>query len=389
MIRYERDASFKYVKEVFQNLNHKDAQFVNPRGRFVDSPNVAIRYVAFDEDLHKPVGFIDGFVFEDAPDTVILVMAVLEKYRKQYVGSELLSYMERAASQDGYYRLLARIENDNLPSIRMTKKHGFTYDGPIDPDDPQVHMHKILRKGGLESMDHFVKMQSTVAAAFEAEVAKDADAELETKARGSIKSKFKAVGCRISGAFKSLVSKLKSIFQRKRQEETKSEPASELFGFGKGKTRDGNAALRECVEWVKTHSKEIMTHNDDKSFSIGVYNANTASDDFKNSVGIFINAKKTIQEQGYNFGSLVFNVGNDDQVILGFTYDSKNITKLTSVMFMEVVYSVPMSRLMDDDVKAFNLTVIGHLLWTVEDPDAPIGNKNTVVMIGSVSFSAK
>lgn len=55
MIRYERDASFKYVKEVFQNLNHKDAQFVNPRGRFVDSPNVAIRYVAFDEYLHKPV----------------------------------------------------------------------------------------------------------------------------------------------------------------------------------------------------------------------------------------------------------------------------------------------------------------------------------------------
>lgn len=162
MIRYERDASFQYVKEVFKRLNHKDSYFVNPRGRFVDSPNVAIRYVAFDEDLRKPVGFIDGYVFEDAPDTVILVIAVLEKYRKQHVGSELLSYMERAASQDGYYRLLARIESDNLPSIQMTKKHGFTHDGSIDPDDPQVHMHKILRKGEV-SMDRFGMFYTMIA----------------------------------------------------------------------------------------------------------------------------------------------------------------------------------------------------------------------------------
>ena len=238
-------------------------------------------------------------------------------------------------------------------------------------------------------MDNFIKMQSAMSAAFEAEIAKAAGAEPEVKIHGSIKSKFKAVSCKISGAFESLVAKLKGIFQRKPQEETKSEPASELFGIGKSKSRDGNAALRESIEWVKTHNKEIMSHNNDKSFTIGVYNPNTASDDFKNTVGIFISAKKIIQEQGINFGSLVFNLGNDDQVILGFTYDSRNISRLTSIMYMEVDYSVPMSRLMDDDVREFLLTVAGHLLWTVEDPDAPIDDKKIILMIGIVSFSAK
>lgn len=147
LIRYERDASFRYVNGIFKQLSRKDAHFVNPRGRFVDSPNVAIRYVAFDEDTEKAIGFIDGYVFEDMPDTVILVMAVLEKYRKQHVGVELLKYMERAASHEGYRRLFARVELDNIPSIQMMKRFGFVHDGPIDPDDPQVHMQKLLKKG--------------------------------------------------------------------------------------------------------------------------------------------------------------------------------------------------------------------------------------------------
>lgn len=245
-------------------------------------------------------------------------------------------------------------------------------------------------------MDSFIKMQGTMSAAFEADIAKDVDAEYvtATKSHSSLKSKFKAVGCKISGAFMSLVSKLKSIFQRKKQEEPKSEPASELFGFGKStsgkpKTRDGRAAMNESVEWIKAHNKEIMSHNDGKRFNLGVYNAKTASNDFKNSLGMFIEAKKTIQEQGANFGALAFRAGGDDQVILGFTYDPKNISTVTSVMYMEVTYSVPMSKLMDEDVISFNLGVIGHLLWSIEDPDAPIGSKNTVVMIGSVSFNVK
>lgn len=243
-------------------------------------------------------------------------------------------------------------------------------------------------------MDSFVEMQGVVGIAIEAEIANAYGGEPAPKIQSSIKSKFKAVGCKIFGAFKSLVSKLKNIFQRNKQDESKSEPASELFGFGrsnntKPKTRDGHAAMIESVNWVKAHNKEIMSHNDEKIFNLGVYNAKTASNDFKNSLGMFIEAKKTIQEQGANFGALAIRAGGNDQVILGFTYDPKNISTVTSVMYMEVTYSVPMSKLMDEDVASFNLGVIGHLLWSIEDPDAPIGSKNTVVMIGSVSFSAK
>ena len=389
MIRYERDASFQYVKEVFKRLNHKDSYFVNPRGRFVDSPNVAIRYVAFDEELHKPVGFIDGYIFDDAPDTVILVMAVLEKYRKQHVGSELLSYMERAASQDGYYRLFARADSDNLPSIQMMKRHGFVYDGSVNPTSQQVRMQKILYKGGIESVDTFIKMQNVMSAAFEVEIAKAAGGDTEIKTHGSIKSKFKAVSCKISGAFKSLLARLKSAFQRKQHEENRSEPASELFGFGKTKRRDQNDILRESVEWVKTHSNEIMSHNDDETVVIGVYNPKTASDDFKSSVGFFNEAKKTIQNEGINFGALIFEVGGDDHVILGFTYDPKNITAITAVMYIELGYSIPMSKLMDDDVKEFTLGILGHVLWSINDPDAPVGKARAIAVLGDVTFNIK
>ena len=242
-------------------------------------------------------------------------------------------------------------------------------------------------------MDSFVKMQGVMGAAIEAEIASAHGGEPAPKVHSSIKSKFKAVGYKISGAFKSLVSKLKSIFQRNKQNESKSEPASELFGFGKSaskpKTRDGHAAMEESVQWVKAHSNEIMSHNDDETFVFGVYNPKTASDDFKNSLGLFIEAKKTIQDEGINFGALIFKAGGDDNVILGFTYDPKNISAVTSVMYIEVGYSVPMSKLMDDDVKAFTLGILGHLLWSINDPDAPVGKTKGIVLVGDVTFNTK
>lgn len=114
--------------------------------------------------------------------------------------------------------------------------------------------------------------------------------------------------------------------------------------------------MEESVQWVKAYNNEIMSHNDDKSFTFGTYNQKTASDDFKNSLSLFNEAKKIIQNDGCNFSALIFTAGDDDHVILGFTYDPKNILAVTSVMYIEVMYTVPMTRLMDD-VKAFSLSV--------------------------------
>lgn len=389
MIRYERGASFRYVNEIFKQLNRKDAHFVNPRGRFIDSPNVAIRYVAFDEDTGNPIGFIDGYVFEDAVDTVILVMAVLERYRKQHVALELLKYMERAASHEGYRRLLARIEHDNIPSIHMIKRFGFVHDGPIDPDDPQVHMQKLLKKGRSPSMDSFTKMRGFMVSAMEAEMAEDTNTK-PVEAKFTFRNKFKAGTCKVGITVKNMFSKFAAFIKSRGQSFT--EPATEIFGSKKDRNQPNNQTIMlDAAKWVIANSSRITGGNNDNCFVVGAFNNAKRTEEIEMNLSFFTRIKEELQRQGFNIGAFIINLGGTDKsALILSTFDMEDFRIITSVYYVEMLYEgSSISDIIKGTAEKFVISVMGHQLWSIVDHEQPIKDLNRVVAFGSMEFSAK
>lgn len=389
MIRYERDASFQYVNEVFKQLNRKDTHFVNPRGRFVDSPNVAIRYVAFDEDTGKAIGFIDGYVFEDALDTVILVMAVLERYRKQHVALELLEYMERAASQEGYRRLFARIEHDNIPSIHMMTGFGFVHDGPIDPDDSQVRMQKLLKKGRSPSMDSFTKMRGFMVSAMEAEMAEDTNTT-PVEAKSAFRSKFKAGTCKVGTAVKNMFSKFAAFIKSRGRSLT--EPATEIFGSKKDRNQPNNQTIMlDAAKWVIANSSRISGGNNDNRFVVGAFNNAKRTEEIEMNLSFFTRIKEELQRQGFNIGAFIINLGGTDKsALILSTFDVEDFRIITSVYYVEMLYEgSSISDIIKGTAEKFVISVMGHQLWSIVDHEQPIKDLNRVVAFGSMEFSAK
>lgn len=123
MVQKKVDYPYSDVEAVVKSLSRKDYKLISPRGRYIDSPHVAYRDVAFKDDI--PVGFIEGYIFSSDLKRMILVAAVHPQYRKQNVGEKLLSRCIAWASSQNLI-LFARIENENVGSIRMIEKAGFT-----------------------------------------------------------------------------------------------------------------------------------------------------------------------------------------------------------------------------------------------------------------------
>lgn len=122
MVQKKVDFSYDTVESVLKSLSRKDYKLISPRGRYIDSPHIVYRDVAFKNNI--PVGFIDGYLFKDDPKRMILVIAVHPQYRKQNIAEKLLSRcILWAASQN--LILFARIENENVGSIHLFEKAGF------------------------------------------------------------------------------------------------------------------------------------------------------------------------------------------------------------------------------------------------------------------------
>ena len=73
------DGTYKETLSLVKSLPEKEYHFLAPNGKFIDSPHCKARIVI--KDGHKIVAFIEGYVFNDAPDTMVIVYAVAPFYR--------------------------------------------------------------------------------------------------------------------------------------------------------------------------------------------------------------------------------------------------------------------------------------------------------------------
>jgi ribosomal-protein-alanine N-acetyltransferase len=76
------------------------------------------------EKSHKIIGFIVGVKINQ--DTAkILMLSVLEAYRKQNIGSELLNNFLKGMSAEKIKNIELEVRTDNQKAIRFYKKHNF------------------------------------------------------------------------------------------------------------------------------------------------------------------------------------------------------------------------------------------------------------------------
>lgn len=121
----ENIAPFAYAKSVYLQLSAHDKRLVNPRGSFIDSPHIAYRRAILDNDRMKmPMGFLEGYIFEDAPDTMIIVYAVAPAYRNRGIAVQLIDGVKQYAFKQKL-KLLARVEHENIRSRDILLKSGF------------------------------------------------------------------------------------------------------------------------------------------------------------------------------------------------------------------------------------------------------------------------
>ena len=76
------------------------------------------------EKAHKMIGFIIGV--KTNPETAkILMLSVLEPYRKQNIGSALLNQFLKEMSAENIKNTELEVRIDNQKAIKFYKKHGF------------------------------------------------------------------------------------------------------------------------------------------------------------------------------------------------------------------------------------------------------------------------
>ena len=111
---YERD-TYKQSLDIYNKLSNREKDLVAPRGRFADSPNIAVRVSTYK-------GFCEVYTM-DEDDTGFITIAVLPKYRGQSVSDKLLQEAIKRSKEYGLKKLRYKVDKSNKPSIDLAKRN--------------------------------------------------------------------------------------------------------------------------------------------------------------------------------------------------------------------------------------------------------------------------
>lgn len=112
--------SYQVSRRVYEKLSEKDKQLVSPRGRFIDSPNLLYRW----NDINK--GFVEVYKYNNRDDIGFISIAVVPEARGQGVGLLLARKAIDGCRKKGIKKLIWRCEIDNIGSIKLAERSGFS-----------------------------------------------------------------------------------------------------------------------------------------------------------------------------------------------------------------------------------------------------------------------
>lgn len=114
---------YQDAKQVYDSLSDEDKRLCSPRGRYVDSPNLACRYVHRISNV--PVGFIDCYKYNGKMDTAFILIAVDPHYRGQGIAKTMVENSIRTCRKIGFKKMMYRVEKENTASVRLAQSMGF------------------------------------------------------------------------------------------------------------------------------------------------------------------------------------------------------------------------------------------------------------------------
>lgn len=114
---------YQDAKQVYDSLSDEDKRLCSPRGRYVDSPNLAYRYVHRISNV--PVGFIDCYKYNGKMDTAFILIAVDPHYRGQGIAKTMVENAIYTCRKIGFKKMMYRVEKENTASVRLAQSMGF------------------------------------------------------------------------------------------------------------------------------------------------------------------------------------------------------------------------------------------------------------------------
>ena len=111
------------AKQVYDTLTPEDKKLCSPRGQYVDSPNLAYRYVY--KISNVPIGFIDCYKYNGKNTSAFILLAVSPEYRSKGIAKQMLAKAEFNCKKLGFFHLIYRVDKENESSINLAKAAGF------------------------------------------------------------------------------------------------------------------------------------------------------------------------------------------------------------------------------------------------------------------------
>lgn len=111
-----QEVPFEKIEAIYNRLPMQQKKFVAPRGKFVDSPSVAIRTMNPDEK-----GYAE--VYQFTPGEGFVSLAVSPEAQGQGRARQLLEEVLKLARRKRLETLIYEASKENKPSVHLAKKY--------------------------------------------------------------------------------------------------------------------------------------------------------------------------------------------------------------------------------------------------------------------------
>lgn len=149
----EAASSFKEVKRIVNNIPKEEHHWFYHGETFKDSPYVKYRKVMYLPHVRGKVGgFIDVYTFSSEPETGIIVIAVEPAARGTGLSQKLVQKTIEDVPSLGIKKLIWRADTDNVASIKLAQKMGFTDISDLKKNPDQYKYEMVLNEAAKSSL---------------------------------------------------------------------------------------------------------------------------------------------------------------------------------------------------------------------------------------------
>ena len=111
---------------IYNSLTPQEKKWCSPSGRFIDSPAIISRQIIYNNN--QPAAFGEIYKYNGKSKNVgFIVLAVHPKFRGKGYAKQVIDRCINEIKSKGYNKLVYRVDNDNIGSIKLARSYGFNF----------------------------------------------------------------------------------------------------------------------------------------------------------------------------------------------------------------------------------------------------------------------